>query len=54
MLAAGRNQINTVKLLIQLKAKLNLVSKSNLTAYGFAEDNGNMEIAQLIKNSGGK
>ena len=53
MLAAGRNLQNIVKLLIESKANLKLISKSKLTAYGFAEDNGNIEVAKIIKKAGG-
>jgi len=54
MLAAGRNLQNIVKLLIESKANLKLISKSKLTAYGFAEDNGNIEVAKIIKKYEGK
>lgn len=54
MLAAGRNFLGAVKQLIAAGADLTLVSKSRLTAYGFAKDNGNDESARLIKAAGGK
>jgi ankyrin repeat protein len=54
MLAAGRNFLGAVKQLIAAKADLTKVSKSRLTALGFATDNGHSEAAKLIRNAGGK
>ncbi len=54
MLAAGRNFHAAVKMLLSARANLRLVSKSGLTALGFAIDNGNDDCAVLLKKAGAK
>jgi hypothetical protein len=54
MLAAGRNFFIAVKLLISAKANLRIISKSGLTAFGFAKDNGCNESAELLKKAGAR
>jgi ankyrin repeat protein len=54
MLAAGRNLVPVVKWLVAAKADLNLVSRSRLTALGFALDNKNREAASILRRSGAR
>jgi ankyrin repeat protein len=54
MIAAGRNDSVSTRLLIQARTNLRIRSKSGLTALGFALDNGSQEAAALIKKAGGR
>jgi ankyrin repeat protein len=51
---AGRNHGEIVQALIKAKSDLGIVSKSGMTAYGFAASNGDKEAGEMIKKAGGK
>jgi ankyrin repeat protein len=49
MLAAGRGNIQVVRLLLASHASTRLVSKSRATAFGFAKENGHEEVAAMLR-----
>lgn len=54
MWAAQYGSTDIVKLLIEAKANINLKNNSGQTALTLANENGNAEIASLLKAAGGK
>jgi ankyrin repeat protein len=52
MLAAGRNDVSSAKLLIRARADLNINAENGLTALGCAVDNGKKEVAEILRRAG--
>ena len=51
MLAAGRNDVECTRLLVQAGAKLNIRAKNGLTALGYASENGQTAVAEVLKRA---
>jgi uncharacterized protein len=54
MLAAGRNDLVSIELLIAATADLKVKAKNGLTALGYAEENGQREAAMRLKKAGAR
>ncbi len=54
MWAAQYGSLDIVKLLIEAKANINLKNNSEQTALTLANENGNMEIVNILKKAGAK